>query len=301
MKKNKIKISSNFIADYSSILKKELICFGVKFKMNTPDDIINNFLSINSRLIPQMKRKCFFPKDWAIPKKHEEAIESIILKLEKGDRIFPHLSTRILHKNYSDKMFIHYGIFHFHLSLKKYNKNKRFFNRTGDLLFAYLDRETNNIYILGIFNHKTKWLDENLIKIIYENWPDIFSKLVICEVPHSGFEKEEREYLRKNNCNSTIQINDKSFLLNKAISTNGANTLLIVEKHHKIKIIKNIEERIKIDIIPNILKENSIVLKDTQTLKIKMEKIELKENMLHLKICDEDKSIFNLEYKTPLE
>lgn len=300
MKEKKIKIESDFLADYSSILKKDLIHLGVKFKMNNPDEIIYNFLSVTSRLIPQIERKCFFSKGFQIPVEHEEAIKNIITKLEKGDQMLPYLSKYILNRKYSDRMFIHYGIYHFHLGLTNDKHDKRFIGRTSDLLFAYLDRETNNIYILGVFNHDTNWLNEDLVKIIYENWPDIFSKLVICETLHSGFEKGEREDLRKKNVNTTIKINDKTFLLRNAILTNSFDFTLVVDKERKKDRIKTIEKEIKENLgsflTTTEYKDIEKAIEDKKVLNIKIREISVINDLVKFNISDKNEEILNFNY-----
>ncbi|MDP0493260.1 MAG: hypothetical protein Q7K48_02965, partial [Fusobacterium sp. JB021] len=168
---NKIEIKANFIKDLEDFQTKELKKHN--FKINNNKSIgIQYFNSLN-KLIPVTKYNVCIAKEFKVPFKYEKIIFEIIKKLKLGLNINGYLSKNIFRSYYNDAMLNHFGIYHLHLGDGiKFGFRKR----SSDLLHIYL--KNNNAYILGIFPHKN-WLEEDKIKIIVNNWPEVLQEYEI--------------------------------------------------------------------------------------------------------------------------
>ena len=85
------------------------------------------------------KKVVSYARNIQIPKKWQKRVKSILKYLSKGEDITPYLSTQSINLDcQQDLMFNDWNILHIHLGKKPHINNSRFIERTGELLFCYI-------------------------------------------------------------------------------------------------------------------------------------------------------------------
>jgi hypothetical protein len=110
-----------------------------------------------------------------IPQEITLGLQQLIEKAESGQDLKPHLSTHSDNPDYQDLMFNDWRIFHFHLGTNPHPNRQGFVERTGDLLFAIAHSPTARMYLIDIHPHKGGFTNQDLLRIIEENWTDILA------------------------------------------------------------------------------------------------------------------------------
>lgn len=197
----------NFIKDFTNAQKKDLVNHGFNDIKDNSKDIFISYLNLIKRLVPSTPRKVLVSKEFKCPPKFSNVVETIKTKIENGDRITPYLSKKISDLDYNDPLLNDWGIHHLHLGNECDAKNPNFINRTGPLLFIRFTHDT--AYFINIYNHGS-WSNQEMIKIIHENWPDSIEEFWLKEV-HSIEQKiSDRDHarLRKSNLNTFVQVDE---------------------------------------------------------------------------------------------
>lgn len=141
---------------------------------------------------------------------------------EKGGDFYPYLSRQvnkyknILAKNSKsssldkDTLLNSWGIHHLHFSKQG----------GADLLFLYLLKD--DVYFLDIADH-SKFIQQNLVEIIYTNWPHLLEPYELKGVMPSenSYTDEELEELAKSGVQSLLTIDKKAYYFHDIISTSG--------------------------------------------------------------------------------
>jgi hypothetical protein len=123
-------------------------------------------------------------------------LQEFIKKAESGQDLKPHLSTLIDKPDYKDLMFYDWGIFHFHLGTNPYPKHQGFVARTDDLLFAIAHSHTARIYLIDIHPHKGGFTNQDLLRILEENWPEIIEDYALQGVDESTYNASDSDIKR---------------------------------------------------------------------------------------------------------
>lgn len=95
----------------------------------------------------------------------------VLLKneVESGESLIPRMSTSLV-KIFNDHLLNDWGIHHFHLGTKF--ENSGFISRTKHVVFAIITQD--KFLLIDIKPHNpAPWSDPELLKIIYEVWPEV--------------------------------------------------------------------------------------------------------------------------------
>lgn len=154
-------------------------------------DLLIVYLNWRGRFIPSRPRTAHLSSELLASAKyrqHRTALDAIVAKVEAGDDLTPHLSTRIgtpyepttsrtasrAGRKDLDLLVAEWNIHHLHLSAAVGSDG--FVGRTQDLLFANF--QPNEAYLIAVYAHGD-WTRTELGVISVRNWPDsgIFQKL----------------------------------------------------------------------------------------------------------------------------
>jgi hypothetical protein len=111
---------------------------------------------------------------------HRPAVDAIVATIRAGGDLTPHLSRRIKtayvpaaqrrghlgRRGDLDLLISDWGLHHLHLTTQM--EADGFYKRTDDLLFAKFT--DSDAYLLAIYDHGGNWADQDLIRIIVDNW-----------------------------------------------------------------------------------------------------------------------------------
>jgi hypothetical protein len=182
----------NFLADYKEIITQKLCSLGHPPKDEEDlDTVLKRYLNLLLRIPPTIVWTVRQSKELAnkiLPQEITLGLQQLIEKAESGQDLKPHLSTRIDDADYRDLMFYDWGIFHFHLGTNPYPKRQGFVERTDDLLFAIADSHTARMYLIDIHPHQGGFSNQDLLRILEENWPEILDPYTInrgVELPYN--------------------------------------------------------------------------------------------------------------------
>ncbi|XMB66698.1 hypothetical protein RI065_10415 [Mycoplasmatota bacterium zrk1] len=159
------------------------------------------------------------------------------------ESIFAHHSKKIDNLNVNDLMFNEWGVVHLHLGVESDSNDPRFVQRTGPLLFVLLsDKEA---YLIGVGKHGD-WTDSNILKTIYENWPQLIERNIV-DAKGISYELTSAEHagLRKENINAVLAFESggvKIYYTPIGIATSG-DSIRDVRNYMRVISILNITEQ----------------------------------------------------------
>ena len=129
--------------------------------------------------------------------------------LTEGINVNGFLSTRInfvTDQRSKDGLLWDFGLHHFHLS-KKFNASG-FVERSDYLLFAIITQES--AYFVDVRLHRDPqglgWVRQDLLQIVYANWPELIESNILRGVKGTVFSDEEKAELRRKNCNHIAEL-----------------------------------------------------------------------------------------------
>lgn len=148
------------------------------------------------------------------------SISKIEKAIEEGKGIEKYMSKGIDRISNIDTFFNLYRIYHFHLGKETNNK---FVERSKNLLFVYFTN--NEAYFICVKEHpiKEEWGTVEPIRILYKEYPQLFSERVIkCEDMQPKITKDEEYFLLfKEGLNYPVKVDDKTYILPFGISVNS--------------------------------------------------------------------------------
>jgi hypothetical protein len=167
----------NFFADFKEKITQELCSLGHPPKDEEDlDTVLKRYLNLLLRIPPTIVWTVRQSKELAnktLPQEITLGLQQFIEKAESGQDLKPHVSTKINKPDYKDLMFYDWGVFHFHLGTNPHPKLQGFVERTGDVLFAIADSHTARMYLIDIHPHQGGFTNQDLLRILEENWPEI--------------------------------------------------------------------------------------------------------------------------------
>ena len=148
------------------------------------------------------------------------SISKIEKDIEEGKEIEKYMSKGIERISNIDTFFNLYGIYHFHLGKETNNK---FVERSQNLLFIYFTN--SEAYFICVKEHpvKEEWGTVEPIRVLYKEYPQLFSGRVInCEDMQPKITKDEEYFLLfKKGLNCPVKVEDKTYILPFGISVNS--------------------------------------------------------------------------------
>jgi len=201
----------NFLADFKEKITLDLCSLGHPPKdEENLDTVLKRYLNLSLRIPPTIVWTVRQSKELAnkiLPQEITLGLQQLIEKAESGQDLKPHLSTLIDDPDYPDLMFYDWGIFHFHLGTNPHPKRQGFVERTHDLLFAIADSHTARMYLIDIHPHPGGFTNQDLLRILEENWPEILAPYTIKRCVRLPYNASDRDIdsLRKVGRNPILQ------------------------------------------------------------------------------------------------
>ena len=168
-------------------------------------------------------------------------LQQFIEKAQSGQDLTPHLSIKINKPGYKDLMFYDWGIFHFHLGTNPHPKRQEFLERTDDLLFAIADSDTATMYLINIHPHRGGFTNQDLLRILEENWPEIIEPYALKGVDGltDNASDSDIDSFRKARINTVLQTPGCRFLIAMGGGITSAGTSLKIGREAD-RIITNV-------------------------------------------------------------
>lgn len=243
----------NFESDLAQIIKQQFDEQKISYEDNVDvPSLAARYLEMLNRRITPLPRRVYFSEEiheslgklrrQADTEQQEAAAESwgavflIRNLLEEGKNVNGFLSTGIdsgTGKRSIDGLLWDFGMHHFHLSRKPHRsekfRQKGFLNRSGYLLFAIVTQE--NAYFVDVRRHPSRrddigWVRQDLLRIVYSNWPELIESNVLRGVKGTVLTDEEKQELRRKNVNCAVQIGDNAITpMGGGVTAAGTSTL----------------------------------------------------------------------------
>ena len=123
-----------------------------------------------------------------------------------GERVTQHLSKNVNDSSSQDGLLWDFGMHHFHLSRKL--EKSGFVERSDYLLFAIV--ADTEVFFVDVRRHedpeKLGWVRQDLLKIVFVNWPELTDALVLHGVSGDTLTDKEKKELRRKNINHVPNI-----------------------------------------------------------------------------------------------
>lgn len=242
----------NFASDLQKLIEQKLSNLGHASQPGEDlDTALIKYLNLSSRLLPVVPWTVNQSTDVAnksLPKEIRDGLKQFINKAESGKDLKPYLSIQINNPDYADLMFYDWGIFHFHLGTTPHPKHKGFIKRTGELLFAITEQSTATMYLIDIHPHKGGFTNQDLLRIIEENWSEILEPYTVYGVSGLTYpaSDDDIDSLRKARINTGIQTPSGRCLIpmGGGITLAGTSGQNRIEANRVIETIRQLEKQI---------------------------------------------------------
>lgn len=201
----------NFSADLQEIINQNLFALGYPPEPGEDlDAVLIRYFNLQRRIPPVLVWTVKQSKELAaksLPQSIGLGLQQFIKKAESGQSLKPYLSIQINNPDYQDLMFYDWEIFHFHLGTCPHPTHPEFVERTEDLLFAIADLKTAKIYLIDIHPHRGGFTNQDLLKIIEENWSEILDPHTLSGVMRLTYNVSDSDIgsLRKAGINTVLQ------------------------------------------------------------------------------------------------
>ena len=123
-----------------------------------------------------------------------------------GDRVLSHLSRGVENTATKDGLLWDYGMHHFHLNRKL--EDSGYVERSDYLLFAIV--ADTEVYFVDVRSHHDPdnllWVRQDLLRIVYVNWPELTDTRVLHGVSGDTLTDEEIRELRRKNVNHITRL-----------------------------------------------------------------------------------------------
>jgi hypothetical protein len=240
----------NFRADLKEIITEDLCSLGhpPKEEEDLPT-VLTRYLNFRVRIPPTIKWTVQQSQELAnkiIPQEITLGLQEFIDKAESGQDLKPHLSTQSDNPDYQDLMFNDWRIFHFHLGTNPHPNRQGFVERTGDLLFAIADPDTARMYLIDIHPHQGGFTNQDLLRIIDQNWPEIIEPSALQGVDESTYNASDSDIkrYREAGINPILQTPGDRFFepIGGGITTAGTSIYIEIEADGIITKVRELEE-----------------------------------------------------------
>ena len=197
--------------------------------------------------IPPFPRNVKFSKQFECPSEYKKALEEFVQKVKNGEDLTPFMSERV-RKNLdgNDMLLSDWGIYHFHLT-RRFRQDGTA-RRSEYQIFACCDNES--MYFIQIYRHDKKCLysQEDLLRIVKENWPDLLSKYQLNEINPSNekVNSEEREQLRNAHIMTMTVINKNVYFSpGGGYASDGSSVVAVRYRNKMFGFIRLLESKFK--------------------------------------------------------
>ena len=187
-------VQINLYDDWVAFIRNHLESLCEQFRISnknvlslSEEDMIHTHFAVAKYLIDRRPQNVLKSREFSCPSEFEDGLSGIETKIREEGDLTPHLSRNFIailekgiqyhlsknagnaRKSKLDRLYIHWGIHHLHLG--RHLEPDGFMERTGPLLFCRFDNE--NAYFINVFPHSsTSWTDQDMIRILHDNWPE---------------------------------------------------------------------------------------------------------------------------------
>ena len=257
--KSGYKIHMDLCGDYSNMIRSWLKQRGIQTKANKEWDLWYGYFNLNKKLIRPRKRRVWYSKEFLCPEENQKGLNLLVEKFELGEDVSSYLNKTSDKPEKFDLLLYDWGIHHFHLGEKK-EKDSKYVERTGPVLFAKVD--DNNAYFIQIYRHgknvtEQPWNKQEMIRILYENWPWCIEQYHMPDVLKMTKKVSDRmhEQLRKNGMLTFVEVKEGAVYApmggGYASSGHSEEIVLLCDRIHntlklaELKIRDNLESCIR--------------------------------------------------------
>jgi hypothetical protein len=155
-------LTANLYGDWVNLVRDDLASQGYPPSGKESDEeIIVRVINLERRSIASLPREVHCAQGFTVPANLQAGFDLVKGKIEHGEDLRPHLSTRITDPDYEDAMLNEWGIHHLHLGTVI--ESKGFVNRTGPVLYARF--ESQKAFCLTVMPHG-QWTNQQLIQLL---------------------------------------------------------------------------------------------------------------------------------------
>jgi len=201
----------DLIGDLKILYNSSLMELGYPDQINDDVETLGmKFANALRRRLQVKPRRFREPKIMSIPTEVSAGYYAFVKKVERGDDLSPHLSTRIEDAGYNDPLLNSFNIFHFHLGEELHPQKANFVKRTRVLLFAMVT--DSDFYALEILphDHPDAFFRQEFIDVLHENWSSELKHLqyvgATCAEPRPS--NKDFKLLRDNGINTFLRSMD---------------------------------------------------------------------------------------------
>lgn len=185
-------------------------------------DLLERFLNYDNRNIRCIKRNVKRSKELENNltcdefKQYSSVVDEIEDSLRNGKCIDYRISKQVDKGNTNDKMLNGWRIYHFHLGEKR--ANKKYCERTGELLMVYIPWNEDTAYMVDIIpqhnNDGCAFANVDYLNIIDKNWPKLLKEYEIKGKDEfsSNLTINNRVKLQRKNIMTAVNVNGKMIL-----------------------------------------------------------------------------------------
>lgn len=227
-----IAIDIDLPRDLGAIYRNRIVQLGYSAKgLDDPEEMVRTYFSVCRRLVSLQPRKVLKAKEFQCPPNHIQGLAKIENTIRSGGDLTPYLSEEIKHRDFQDKLLLHWGIHHLHLGTKM--QSNGFKKRTKYLLFCRFDND--HAYFIDVLSHGV-WTDQDLLIVLHENWPDSIKDFRLYGVKGDSLNDEKIHSLRAKNVNHCIEMKDKTVYapLGGGVTSCGTNTGDVYEAEYML-------------------------------------------------------------------
>jgi hypothetical protein len=226
---------------------------GIYYKSNSDiRDCLIDFMNLQAKLIKPLPRIVFKSKEIKTRKtsfEEAKALHDIKIKIEKGIDITYHMSKKMLDPSYNDLLFNDWLVHHIHLSNTRHQQNQRFYNRTGNVLFAAFNN--THAFLIDIKAHgkngePNAFAKKELLEIMHNNWPELLKEYEDFTLLHNPSDEEIQLARQAGVTFGITEVNGKSFFNpGIGITTSGHNVHTIKRANEVLRIFYRMVEYIE--------------------------------------------------------
>jgi hypothetical protein len=236
----------DFYSDWIAILRNELAAIGYPPPAGSDcQEVCFRYFNYRKRTIDKRPRIVMESTEFSVPEDQANGYSALRAKMEAGEDLRPHLSTRLTDPDYDDAMLNDWGVHHFHMGMTQHPTAPGFVARTGPLLYArVLD---DRVLCLQIMTH-ANWTNQQLVQIWHNNWPDTLEpyklKGISAAVP--PVTDAELLELRRARVNTFQQLPDGTLIVSPGggIATSGFSAQVVQDCDWYARQMKKIEDHV---------------------------------------------------------
>lgn len=183
----------NLLQDAEVLIRQELAQLGINHaKAVNLEQVLHLLLNLRFKRVSARPRKVnstplFDQKLTQLDSAMQQAVSTIITKVEQGHDLTGHLNKSTLDAEKTDGLLADWGIYHLHISDQKKNPTDTHYVRTGPVMFVFFRADA--AYLVDIYSHgkdpvtgkiyREAWTRKELLSQIQATWPELLEPYLI--------------------------------------------------------------------------------------------------------------------------